>query len=113
MKKRYSIGFCILTVVFTLLLSIAYQWSYQKSLERIQPEEQPILTEGPVQKEDGYIIGIEDGYVIVYLSDQKTVFEYTSIPANELPQSLQTELESGKQVESLQEVYGFLENYSS
>lgn len=113
MKKKYSIGFCMLTVIFTLLLTIAYQWSYQKSLERIHRDELPILTEGSIQKEEGYILSIEDGYVIVYLSDQKTVYEYTSISAKELPQSLQTELESGKQVESLQEVYGFLENYSS
>ena len=54
-----------------------------------------------------------EGVVIVCLHDKKTVYEYTSIEVTELPVTLQNEIKNGKYVESLQDLYGFLENYSS
>lgn len=60
-----------------------------------------------------YYLVAENGMVTVYYIDKKTVYEYTDIQLNTLPQELQTEIESGKCIKDTEELYNFLENYSS
>ncbi|MGI6094363.1 MAG: hypothetical protein ACOYBL_02910 [Lachnospiraceae bacterium] len=60
-----------------------------------------------------FLLKEDQGYVTVYLEDGTTVFEYTAIAVTELPQELQEELQEGKQIESSDALYSFLENYSS
>ena len=81
MKKRYGIGFLIGMIVFTLVLVCAYQLSYDRAMRKLgakqrdiqKKQEHVVETKGSAQKEDGYIIKEKDGYIIVYLSDGKTV----------------------------------------
>ena len=54
-----------------------------------------------------------NGYIVVYLSDKKTPYEYTDILYDQLPERLRDEIRNGKYVEGQKELYGFLENYSS
>ena len=54
-----------------------------------------------------------NGYVVVYLSDQSTIYEFTDIPFEELPKEVQTNVKQKKYVETEEELYAFLENYSS
>ncbi len=87
MKKRYGIGFLIGMIVFTLVLVCAYQLSYDRAMRKLEAkqksiqkkQENVIETKGSAQKEEGYFIKEKDGYIIVYLSDEKTVYEYTTI----------------------------------
>ena len=121
MKKKYGIGFLIGMIVFTLVLVCAYQLSYDRALRRSALEQQRfekenayvVPTEGTTKKEDGYIIKDKDGYVIVYYSDNSTVYEYTTMEVQYLPEHIQKQLKDGKKVENVGQVYGFLENYSS
>ena len=110
MRKKYSIGFLILTILVVFLLILGYRISYHKMLSK---QEEAQAQEDAPQKEEGFYIKAADGYVTVYLGDGKTVYEYTSILVSELPDAIQKELENGKKVDSLGQVYGFLENYSS
>ena len=71
------------------------------------------ILEKSVDLDECYYIKASDGYVTVYMADEETVYEYTSIPVNELPKDIQKELKSGKKVDTMGQVYGFLENYSS
>lgn len=64
-------------------------------------------------KEDGYKLYVEDGYIVVYENSDNQVFEYTDIPLEALPKELQSEVLLGKQIETIDELYNFLENYSS
>ena len=59
-----------------------------------------------------YLVDL-DGYVAVYESDQKTLFETTSIRIDSLPQQLQEEIRQKKGLRDEHELYSFLENYSS
>ncbi|MDC7288736.1 hypothetical protein NXH76_13085 [Blautia schinkii] len=54
-----------------------------------------------------------DGYVMVYESDRKTLYEPTSILVSLLPENLRMEIVKGKYLKSQEELYSFLENYSS
>ncbi len=125
MKNKYGIGFFIITITAIFMITCAYQLSYHKAKERahqirVEAEETPveepeksIPTEGSALKEDCYYLMEVNGYIVVFLSDKKTPYEYTDIPYDELPAVLRNEIRNGKYIESVEELYGFLENYSS
>lgn len=60
-----------------------------------------------------YYLIEEFGYVNIYLADRRTVYEYTNITMDMLPEALQSEISEGKGLSSERELYDFLENYSS
>lgn len=109
MRRKYSIGFLILTIAIVCLLIFVYRLSYQKAIMELEKD----ILEKSVDLDECYYIKASDGYVTVYMADEETVYEYTSIPVNELPKDIQKELKSGKKVDTMGQVYGFLENYSS
>lgn len=128
MKNKYGIGFFTVSIIAVLVITCAYQLSYHKAKERaeearIEKEEQlrkaeeenqeSVTADGDAFKEDCYYLMEVNGYVVVYLSDKKTPYEYTSIPFDELPDRIRQEVRNGKYIESTEELYGFLENYSS
>lgn len=60
-----------------------------------------------------YYIAVFDNEVVVYYSDKKTVYEYTGISAENLPETELRKLNYGIYVKNEEELYGILENYSS
>lgn len=52
-------------------------------------------------------------FIVVYYSDLKTVYEYTEIPVNSLPEEIQQMVERGFYVKNAQELYSILEGYTS
>ncbi len=111
MRKRYCIGFSIAVFVFVFFLGVGYQLSYQYVMDR--QEEDAVTTKGMAQKNEGYYLKELNGYVAVYFSDQETLYELTEISLKDLPEEVQEEVRNGKFVETMRELYGFLENYSS
>ena len=109
MRKKYSIGFLILTITIVCMLVIVYRLSYHKAILELEEE----LMEKTIDLDDCYYIKATDGYVTVYMADKETVYEYTTILINELPKEIQNELRKGKKADTMGQVYGFLENYSS
>ena len=109
--------FCGL-VVFVSLLGIGYQVSYQYVMDRQVARQQDkqrrsVAVKGEAEKNEGYYLAELHGYVVVYLSDQSTIYEFTDIPFEELPKEVQTNVKQKKYVETEEELYAFLENYSS
>ena len=116
------------------MLAAAYHFTYERAVERAreevalsgQEEEkteegqsgQAVTTEGDAVKgdaatEDAYYLMEVNGYVVVFLSDKKTAYDYTSIEVSSLPATLQNEIKNGKYIESTELLYSFLESYSS
>ena len=60
-----------------------------------------------------YYLVEEQGRVNIYLSDRETVYEYTDITMDMLPEELQQEITARKGLSGERELYDFLENYSS
>ena len=110
MRNKYGIGFFTAAIVLLLVLTCAYQFSYYKAKERAALEAEAkektesIATEGEAEV---------NGYLVVYLGDRKTPYEYTDIPYDELPALVREEVRNGKYIKNAEELYGFLENYSS
>ncbi len=126
MKNKYGIGFFVISILSIFILTCAYQLSRKYTLERAEEktrliqeeqaareEEESIAAEGTALKEDCYYLMEVNGYVVVYLSDKKTPYEYTDIRYDDLPDSLREEIRNGKYMEGIEELYGFLENYTS
>lgn len=67
----------------------------------------------PYDENYKYYLIEENGFITVYYVDQETVYEYTDISLDTLPESLQTDIKSGKCIKNTEELYNFLENYSS
>lgn len=70
----------------------------------------PLGENGEVYK---YYLIEEFGFINIYCDDLETVYEYTEIEMKDLPQELQDEISKGKGVLNEQELFDFLENYSS
>ncbi len=60
-----------------------------------------------------FYVVVKDGYVVVYNSDLKSVYSYTHILAEDLPEEDRIALSRGIYVNSLDELYSLLESYSS
>jgi hypothetical protein len=60
-----------------------------------------------------YYVAVFDNEVVVYYSDKKTVFDYTGISTENLPELELRKLNYGIYVKNQEELYGILENYSS
>ena len=60
-----------------------------------------------------YLLLAEDGYVAVYHADGKTLYAATDIQLIGLPEELQKEIREGKGITNEEQLYSFLENYSS
>ena len=129
MKKRLSIGFFTAALAAFIALAAAYHFTYERAVERareevalsVRDEEeteteqsgQAVTTEGDALKEDAYYLMEVNGYVVVFLSDKRTAYEYTSIEVSSLPATLQNEIKNGKYIESTELLYSFLENCTS
>ena len=124
MKPKYMIGFFSVLVIFAALLSAGYRMSYSRVLEKQAALEQSAADTRSVEAETdqtgeepegeaGFFLWELQGYVAVYTGDRRTLYEFTEIPVNDLPGELQHEIVAGKYISSEDELYGFLENYSS
>ena len=60
-----------------------------------------------------YYLTEEEGKVQVYKGDKETLYEPTEIAVDQLPENLQKEIQTGKYLDSEEDLYNFLENYSS
>ena len=118
MKKKYCIGFFVAFFVFVSLLGIGYQVSYQYVLDRQVARQQDkqrrsVAVKGEAEKNEGYYLCELQGFVVVYLSDCSTIYEFTEIRLTDLPEEVQQEICAGKHIDTEKELYAFLENYSS
>lgn len=67
----------------------------------------------PVAEKKGFYLMVADHYVIVYEEDKKTIHTNTDILLENLSEELQEQIMQGKYMEDEQELYNFLESYSS
>lgn len=83
-------------------------------LEVFSPKEVRIeKTYSPLEKESGYYLMVLDGKIVVMEEDKETIYLTTDIYAEALSDSLKQELILGKFIYNIEELYGFLESYTS
>lgn len=109
MKLRNRIGllFSIIFLLTSLTFMSKAEYNYINNQENLVP------AQGSAYKEDTYYLTELNGYVAVYYSDKKSLYECTNIKVSELPSDVQNEIRTGKEISGITALYGFLENYSS
>ena len=127
MKKTIRIRlFLFLAVVGSFLsYATAYYFNYRQEEKRMAQEEilknqefEMVTTERSLESATvvlpyEFILSYDDEYVVVYHADRKTLYSNTDIRISSLPVDLQKEIAEGKEIYSEEELYNFLENYSS
>ena len=115
MKRNYSIGLAAGIALFLAVLSFGYrkEYEYLEETADVISKDETQTVQGTARKEQLFCLKVLNGYIAVYLEDGETIYEYTDIKVQELPIEMQQELKSGKYIEGLDKLYGFLENYSS
>lgn len=83
--------------------------SEEKSEENIEEMTQSMSTLSYAK----YFLAEQEGKVVIYHSDKKTLCYETSIRVDHLPQEMKQAVKEGIAVETEEQLYEFLENYSS
>lgn len=85
----------------------------QDTTEPVEETTETSIASSNIQKAYEYVVIEEDDYLSVYYADKKTKYMDTDIRFDELSIRLQKEIKTGKTFETSEELYDFLENYSS
>ena len=132
MNSKYRIGFLCAGAAFFLFITLAYKMTYDytmdKYMEKVSERNEDvqkadgigktesIATEGEAVKggaKKGFYLKELHGFVVVYLEEKKTINEFTEIPRSDITEEVRQEIAQGKQIATAEELYAFLENYSS
>lgn len=60
-----------------------------------------------------YVLVDHNNYVAVYQLPERTIYEYTDVIMDVLPEETREEIRKGKYLRNEEELYNFLENYTS
>lgn len=85
------------------------------SYELTEYNETEITLRKTYRKEEktGFYARSFNGTIVILQSDDKTVYEYTQIMIHMLPEDMQEKVNAGYYIETEEDLYSFLENYSS
>lgn len=107
--RRFSYVLIVCSCLF--LLTAGYYFSYQlgnSGTSEIQPSQ---LQETEQILQPSYLVRIVDGKVVIQHPDG-SVYEATEISEESLPMSVREKIQEEYRLNSRQELYSFLENYS-
>ena len=85
----------------------------KKKQEKSKPKQEEMKETASSETPYEYVIVNDNGYLTVYQKDLKTVYFQTDIPYAELHTELQKKIDQGYLIQDAEELYDFLENYSS
>ncbi|MCI9491874.1 MAG: hypothetical protein HFH42_01895 [Lachnospiraceae bacterium] len=135
MEKKCSIRFLLFGIILSAAFSLSVgffagshkSWNtYEERIVLLQKQNEDLLAKQELQEAENalseslkvvdpyqYILLEENGYVAVYHADRETLFASTDILVTDLPEDLQIEINQGKLIENEEQLYNFLENYTS
>lgn len=131
--KKYRICFFLFLVASLVCILIAYSVRRSRensgagnisetaieSRETLEPvtEDQMAANKDHVQavteSRETYYLVAEDGVLLVFLKDRKTICLYTHVPLMDFPLVERTKLREGIWFSSMAEVFNYLESYTS
>ena len=115
-----TLGILIHIIYLDLFYPNKYMSSKESSFLTEESQEVVSSSESNIAKTNfeneepqGYYLTVMEGKIVVMETDQKTIYLTTDIYAEALSESLKQELIKGKFIHSIEELYGFLESYTS
>lgn len=111
-RASFILGAAILTGA-GYLWNTSLETAPEKKQEKSKPKQEEMKETASSETPYEYVIGNDNGYLTVYQKDLKTVYFQTDIPYAELHTELQKKIDQGYLIQDAEELYDFLENYSS
>ena len=111
-RASFILGAAILTGA-GYLLNTSLETAPEKKQEKSKPKQEEMKETASSETPYEYVIVNDNGYLTVYQKDLKTVYFQTDIPYAELHTELQKKIDQGYLIQDAEELYDFLENYSS
>lgn len=113
-----------MVVITTLCGYMCYVAFYQKdnSQDKLVHQVQSTIIKEQTTKEQAatnkkekttYGLAVRDGSLVILNNQTKEIFEYTDLKKSDLPDEINQMLKEKKKFHSVEEVYHFLESYSS
>lgn len=117
MNKTVKIRIVLFSFAMFFLLFLLLAWK-NRTFQRIENYDSVYSNtmrqnEKKVAGDYLYLLKVEDGYVSVYYAKSDLLYDKTSIKLETLPTEIQEELKQGKLIRTQEELYDFLENFSS
>lgn len=109
-KRAYIFYLSAIIVCFISAYKIGYDTGNQNKAEG---NDSYANANVETKQVEGYWIKSENGVVVVYEKDKKTIVATTEIVVENLPEEEQKVLKNGHYFETAQELFGFLESYTS
>ena len=83
--------------------------------DKIVANQKQVSHEAPAETtaEEEYYLVSEDGFLLVFCQDKKTICLYTHIPLMDFPEAERTRLREGIWFASMIEIFNYLESYTS
>ena len=111
-RASFILGAAILTGA-GYLWNTSLETAPEKNEEKSKPKQEEMKETASSETPYEYVIVNDNGYLTVYQKDLKTVYFQTDIPYAELHTELQKKIDQGYLIQDAEELYDFLENYSS
>jgi len=111
-RASFILGAAILTGA-GYLWNTSLETAQEKKQEKSKPKQEEMKETASSETPYEYVIVNDNGYLTVYQKDLKTVYFQTDIPYAELHTELQKKIDQGYLIQDAEELYDFLENYSS
>ena len=127
MKQRYTVGLFFILVILLIVICISSFWIRHRKPEKMvdpyfyETEEQiqnkqdtstTVFTQDVINP-DGYYILYKGNTIGVYYSDKETLFFTTDLKIEDVSEEMMEHLREGIYMEKEEDVYHFLESYSS
>lgn len=107
MKKRNIIGICLF-----IAGAVIFFWYLVEKDQKISEKTLVNSETISVSAQPHYYMKIQGSQIVIFNHDH-SVYEYTDLEPEFLPEEVLQELYEGKQFESQEELYEFLETYTS
>ena len=111
-RASFILGAAILTGA-GCLWTASLETAPEKNEEKSKPKQEEMKETSGSETPYEYVVVNDNGYLTVYQKDLKTVYFQTDIPYAELHTELQKKIDQGYLIQDAEELYDFLENYSS
>ncbi len=111
-RASFILGAAILTGA-GYLWNTSLETAPEKNEEKSKPKQEEMKETSGSETPYEYVVVNDNGYLTVYQKDLKTVYFQTDIPYAELHTELQEKIDQGYLIQDAEELYDFLENYSS
>lgn len=103
--------YSIIVSVVCLYLVFCLMWPVTKQTQTPAVKAEPSTATTADYTKDQYHLGIRDGHVVILKESE--IFETTNIMEDSMSEELRKKVEDGLSFGSAQEVYSFLESYTS